>query len=204
MSTAFYERGTHYRKQPLWKKPLWKFGLDRLVDNKPARPQRTYIATLFVQDSKTIITLYGKYNLQYNKLSNRASECYRLNDAAQCRTTPSPARCPSNRLTSLQTITACEFMTFGMYAKCFLMGNLLSDTAIWYWSGVNIVFSCSTLVEVESESDWTGPGLSIISTTASSTFLSNSARTLMSFWLLDSSCSSRRIRTREVYAPKGK
>lgn len=123
---------------------------------------------------------------------------YRMNDVAQCRTTPSPTRCISKRLTSRHTISACEFKTFSMYARCFLIGSVLSEAAICCWEGVSTDFPDGALSsDKETEADFGSPGLSMISTTASSTFRSSSARMLTSVRLLDSSFSSSRIRARE-------
>ena len=118
-----------------------------------------------------------------------------MKELAQCLRTPSPCRWNSKRLTSRHTIIACEFRTPGKYAISFLIGSKLSQLTIFLWFGVRI--GCARDVWFRGDDD--GTGLSMRSTTASSTSSSNSARISASFSrpAVCASCSSSFMRARE-------
>lgn len=127
-----------------------------------------------------------------------------MKESAQCLRTPSPFRCDSKCSTSRQTIIGWEFRTPGKYAISFLIGSKLSQLTIFLWFGEMIGWRRLLLVLVLD--GWDGwyvdddmSGLSMRSTTASSTSRSNSARVSASFcwpvvWASSSSCF---MRTRE-------
>ena len=103
-----------------------------------------------------------------------------MKELAQCLRTTSPCRWNSKFLISRHTIIACEFRTPGKYAISFLIGNKLSQLTIFLWFGVRIGYARLDFLD-----DWyrgdDGTGLSMRSTTASSTSSSNSARISASF-----------------------
>lgn len=122
-----------------------------------------------------------------------------MKELAQCLIRPSPSRWNSKRSTSRHTITACEFRTPGKYASSFLIGNKLSQLTIFLWLGARIGCAGLDFLDDLYRGDDDGTGWSIISTTASSTSISNSARISASFsWpALCASCSSCFMRARE-------
>ena len=118
---------------------------------------------------------------------------------AQCLIRPSPCRWNSKRSTSRDTITPCEFRIPGKYAKFFLIGSKLSQLTIFLWLGERI--GCCARLDSLEGADWYDgeTGLSMRSTTASSTSFSNSARISASFSRPEvcASCSSCFMRARE-------